>query len=483
MNRKKLATETIEKEIRSMIKEEVVDAVAEEGISVDDIQSPEINKADVVIERLLAVFPSSEGYYGKLYRKTPSGKLEFKYHIDHLEEIEDPELEIANLIEEKAWKGGDYVLRIMKRGEPGIRRSITWNIARDEFGHEPRATPVENLQNMKEIITTVKEITGGNNENNTEVIADTFKAGMAAVKDMMPKTPQTPPVDAGEQLLKTITTLKELGIIKPDISQKDNGGMDIIKLITVLKELNPPQVQPQPSQEIDILAQIEKFQKLGLIKMPSMDSDDPFKQIEKIKTLATTFNLFGKSSDSPVIEAIKIIGPTIPKMVQNISETIQKVVDARMGMAGIKPNPVITNAGTVAPVLESETKKESNLMATLINELETAIRSNDKEYYPKLEDTINIYIGTHIIPGLVDGTIPVNAFIKEVQKIVPALPPYELTHSYLTGFIAAKQNEIVIKCSNPECPEEYIYTKGDDFSNDTCEVCNQPLTAVPVEVK
>ena len=198
----------------------------------------DFKKTKEQIENILASFPSSQGFYGKLYRKSPTGKFEFYYNLENLEQITDPELEIANLIRERNWPSGDYVLRIMKHGTPGIKKTISWSIS----NAEPRGDNYSNnndnnktgLDQIKDAISVVRELTPPSAAPNpiedpssmAEILSNTLKTGINTAKDFTQEKESTSNI-----MKDMLSSLKDLGVFE----KKDSG----LNLGVILQSLGP----------------------------------------------------------------------------------------------------------------------------------------------------------------------------------------------------------------------------------------------------
>lgn len=463
----------VRKEIEEMSGESDPD-IPPEAFDDSMVISPQ---EDPKLNRILSSFPSTEGYYGKLYRKNHSGKLEFKYFIDHLEEIDDPELEIANLIQERGWKGGEYILRVMKRNESGAVKVISWNMSTDETQSatlapesNPQLSPIENLQSVKELITTVKDITGTDSKDAHKVIAETFKSGVDAMKDMIPKASGNGnvQVDSANIMNSVVNLMEKMGAFK----QKEEPKQDPLELLIRLKTA-------------------------GLIQMPGEKDDNTLDSVAKIGQLIEVLAPYTKGgmAEAPSIwvKIIEILGPQVPKIVENITSTINNVAEVTKIKLSARMNaPILTPTPEIAPIPPAqveqsempEVKKEADTMNPLVRSIYDAVKNNDTNFYPQLKNTITVYIGQHAINALISGTITAESFLQQISPMIPfAYEPD--TIKYFNEFVAwmVEQNPkpFIVKCD--KCYTEFEYHNEDEFKKDSniCE-CGGKLEPMQKEV-
>lgn len=497
----------IRKEIQDINEEEEIleteTGSTAEGIHDQRSSFEEQPQDDPELTRILGAFPSSEGYYGKLYRKNHSGKLEFKYFIDHLEEIEDPELEVANLIREKRWKGGEYYIRIMKKNTPGIVKSVSWNIGSDdESGFIGSDTTTDNLQNMKEVISAVKEITGDSGSRTDEkTMADIFKSGIEVVKDMFPKQSEQ---NKETDLIKTIELFKSLGLLK-NPSEDDN-----LKLFTLMKEMYKP-------KEEDFWAKLIQMKELGIIKFGAdtedKDKDDTFSSIEKITSLIELMKplmgISGETSKPSIgLKLVEILGPQVPKIVENITSAVGKIADvskmklsSHLGVTDspqLRPSPIPVNLphtlpyGGEQPELypEEQIQEQINTISTgeklmnpLVKEIYTAVQTNNHDFFPKLKELITMYVGPHIFEVIISKQITIDSFLHSLHSMLQAnFLLEENTKKYFESFLSwMVGNSISAKCD--ACGEIFDFETEEMFNQDSkiCE-CGGALVKIETQI-
>ena len=500
---------TVDDAIKNLINKEVDKLSASDGEDNEELELDPSEAAQMrqlsedvrdqnIINKMMAQFPSTEGFYGKLYYKAINGKLIFKHHLDMLEEVDDPELEILNLIKERGWEDGDYVLRIFKRGQPECKQTITWSMATQSKipSNGSSINKADNVQEklaeMAGILNAVKDITSPSNPVNpndtAKMMAEAFKSGADTIKSTLP-----PGEDTTNSLNKTIETLKSLGLLKTE--EKTDFAKVMISMLPILKELGIIG-QPKPP---DVFAELLKFKELGLIKLANDSQEDTLGQVEKLKTLIEVVSsltgvtgLVGGEKPSIGMKLIETLGPHVPNMVKNITDTVSNIAEVSKlklsrGLGGIAPTPSRPSfiPPTAPPNLEEISKDKETLpepeAATMRNpivqEIYDSIQSNNEEYFPKLRDLINIYIGGNALDKLVGREITVFAFLQTMnQSLYETFFTEEASIKYFNNFLVWHINEIhknmVVGICN-QCGEQFDFATRQEFGADSkvCDAC------------
>ena len=511
MGSKRKSKTPINDSIKDLLKKEIRDINNEDPDNDEEInpeeyaharQLSEDAKDHEVLSNLLSSFPSTEGFYGKLYYKGSNGKLVFKHFLDMLEEIEDAELEILNLIKERGWEDGEYVLRVFKRGQPECKQTISWSMAASSKvspSINKDANVTEKLAEMTGILNAVKDITGPGSamspNDTAKFLSEAFKSGIDTVKNSLPAH-----TDSNDNLNKTIETLKNLGLLKTE--EKNDSMSNIVSIITILKELG---VIGQQQKQADPWLEIMKYKEMGLIKFASEGSEDTLGQVEKLKSLIEVVTSLtgagGLTGEKPSlgIELVKTLGPQVPKIVENITNTINKVVDvSKLKMAqrlgGVPQQfspaqPPIAGASPASEITNNETikKEESELPMRnpIVQEIYDAAQSNNQEYFTKLRDLINIYIGGNALEKLAVGEITIinflqtmNASLKETFFTEPVTADY--FNKFIQWHMQDIRKDIVVGVCE-QCQEEYDYLNRDEWNKDTkrCECGGSIIESIP----
>jgi hypothetical protein len=501
-------------QIKDIVKEELKNIASDEDdfeISGEDTFVKEIQdeKDHEVVNKILQSFPSSQGFYGKLYRKTPSGKFEFKYTMDFLEEIDDPELTIMELIKENGWPDGTYALRIFKKGDPECKKTILWQMATGSGNNNVnKEVPVESvekkLEELSSIMKMVKDVTGSNKpEDNLKLLSDALKTGMDITKKEIGTDPE-------DKIFKTVSLLKELGIIKnePEEKQYVDPVDSISKIMVVLKEMGI--IGEKRDTESTILESLLKFKELGLIKLGS-EENDTLSQVEKLKTLIDVVTpLAGLNNEKPSIgvELVRILGPQVPKIVENITTTINNVselsklkllkkmnvvpdikksaitVQKNKPETEISADPYSEDPEQIEMFKTEEPEKKEEVqqdMNSMLKKIHNAIFSKDEKFYPELLDLIKLYVANNTLDQIVAGEVTVSAFLNSIADMLGQdffRTPEAFT--YFENFIKWYKDNIVsniIIAVCDKCKEEYEFESDEIWEKDTkdCD-CGGKLT-------
>lgn len=471
---KELAEETIEKEMNKFIESQ------SEELTYQDPELKELSSQELVIDGLLSTIPRSEGYYIKLYKEVGSGKFEYKERIDDYEHWTDLESEIVNIIKAKTkqfgnvkWGSGKYKLMVFKEGERGFhKKPVTFLIDADEEMQATKETDnfQYKLQEMGNFMKQIKEVTQPETtaldiHSTSKLITESFKEGMNLMKNSIPQEKTQNPM---ELITAVLTIIEKLGFFN----------------------------KPQQQDPFDLLL---KMKQLGMIKMAGEDTDkekdDPIEQVSRITELIHAVAPFtgNVSAEKPsaIMELVRILGPQVPKIVENITGTINKVAEIskiktaeRFGLnpAEIEHMPQMTEE---IPLQETSIKKSEvpASMNPIVKQIHDAVNNNDITYYAQLQNLMKIYVNKDIIENLISGEVVIESFLTSLSTMLnqPFLTD-DKTKLYFTNFIehfkAEKEaNTIIAKCLT--CETEYAFSTLTDFELDTkiCD-CGGMLEAV-----
>ena len=465
---------------------------------IDQRQSEEevldqVGREDPVLKKILSTFPSSEGYYGKLYKMLPSGKMEMKHHFMALEELNDPEIEVAELSKERNWGSGDYKLRVFKQGEAGCQKSLTMRIdvpTVDSSGKETSSLPpqqslTEKLTELSGIISTVKDILPKNEPTDTrmlsQVLSDTFKSGVQVVKEAMSDSKGG---NGKSSVVEIITALKDLGVIGKE-EKKTNEVELVEKVLKNLKDMGALKT----TEPKDTLSELIELRKSGLIKMAGEEKDDTLSSVEKIKSLIEVIGpLLNPSGEKATFW--NTLAPHIPKFIENLASPFRDYIELRkielqQRMGKPLPPPQIRRP-LVAPVPQSTQAEGSpqedipiqeqvSNVHPIVAEITAAVASNDQSYFPKLQELIILFIGPHVIPALVSGTVSVDTFLSLVSSSAYGdifnLPESKV---YLEAFIEWSKNQ---------SPSQEAVVAGNGSIPVKCEKCGEEFDVLLEEWK
>lgn len=455
----------------------------------EEEESEQLGKEDPILRKIISSFPSSEGFYGKLYKILSSGKEEMKHHFTALEELLDPEIEVAELAKERKWGSGSYRLRIFKHGEQGLQRSLTMNVdVEDRSGKEvsssvlpPQQSLTEKLTELSGIISTVKDILPKSeptdNRRMGEVLAETFKSGVEAVKG------------AGggggngrSTVVELVTVLKELGVIG-----KEEKKVNEVELVEkVLKNLKDMGVL-KTGEPKDTLSELIKLRETGLIKLAGEEKDDTLSSVEKIKTLIEIITPLANPTGEKA-SFWNTLAPHIPRFIENLASPFRDYIELRklelQQRMGKPLSPQIRRpmvAPLPPPQTESPSQEEVPLQEQrsnvhpIIAEITAAVASNNQAYFPKLQELIILFIGPHVIPALISGTVSVDTFLSLVSSSAYGdifnLPE---SKAYLESFI---------EWSKGQTPSQETAVAGNGLVSVKCDKCGEEFDVPPEEWK
>jgi hypothetical protein len=501
-------SELVEKEVEQMRENVIEEPFIQPDLPEDNGKEKEEEEPDPEMERILSSFPAAEGYYGKLYRKGATGKPEFMWFIDHLEQMDDPELEIASLIREKGWRGGEYIVKVVNKNKKGaVQKLVTFYIGSSEQMPVPvpvqtSENPVSNLQGVKETISTVREIIGENKSSPdfSKQLADILKVGVETAKDLTKGT------ENQNSIIQLLTTLKQMGILGTGDQEKES---------TLMKTLLPILAEAvKPKTDDDFWVKLERMKELGVISFGEK-RNDLLESVDKLKDLldiSASLQGIGGGSDknSIILKVIDLLVPQVPKLVENITGSINKIAEVSKMKLASRLEPVTLPLS--APLPSSSTKEptesvepaepsmkipagvsaeppkiEEKPMNPVIKQIYDAIQVNDISFYPKLKEIMTLFIGAHVIDSLADNEITCDTFVNQLNMMLNQ--PFFLEENsrlYLSNFISWYKNErdkgiIIARCNS--CKEEVEFDTLDDFLKDSkeCENCGGTLEKIEKE--
>lgn len=448
---------------------------------VDGGQGEEKNALEE-IQDLLKSLPSAGDAYLKIYKTKPlppGSRPQFMGEVNEIGLIEDLEIYLRNLARENKWGTGEYLVSaIPKNRKVKAPPPVRLNINYDEEKTKPDAG--EELKHkvgeLKELITTIKDLLGPVKDpglNTAEVsraLSDSFKLGMETLKGIIPSQDEN-------KLISTISQLQTLGLLGPKGEQTNQGEL-ILQMLKVIKEtglLDKKETPPPP----DLFSQLGKLKELGLIKIAGeKDAEsDPFQMVEKLKSLIDIVRPLispGGEAEKPTlgIELVRILGPHVPKMVERIATTIDGVTEVsklRLTRAmGGSPSPLPASPPPIAPPSPSTQRHPT------IQQVYDAIEAGDKEFFPKLKEMLDIYVGPHIIPSLLNKSLNVDQFLQSLaQNLNEPFLVGEKAKVYFNNFLASfpPPSSLVATCRG--CSAEYEFSDAKEFeaSDKKCEDC------------
>ncbi len=495
--------ESIDDFIKEKVKDEVQSQTEDEFL-----QEPGVQQDDPVLKKILSAFPSSEGYYGKLYKVLSSGKEEMKYVFNALEEVNDPEVSVAELAKERRWGSGDYRLRVFKHGTAGIQKSVRLSIGVDESSVpgqvNPPQTPetlTDKLKELTDIIQTAREIFPKSDEVQSEkmgqTLADTFKSGVDVVKEALGPGLS----NSQDNVVKVIGALKDLGIFQRPEAVKAVSETEIVE--RTIKNLKEMGVLVSPKSGDDSLDKLIKLRETGLIKLAGEDKDDALSLAGKLKPIIELVTSLGLGGGSPERASFwTTVAPHIPTFIEKLATPFREYLELRkmelqQGMRRVGGYIPAPNRGSGRPIIAQPKpgltgeeippagqKEEVPLtqIHPIAAEILNAVQSRDQNYFPRLKEILVLFIGPHVPDALVTEQVSIDTFMSSISSS-PFGQPFNTLEAkiYLQDFVSwmkgqgeiVKGNGMVIaKCN--KCSQEFDFTKEEweaekDKSCDDCE--------------
>lgn len=460
---------------KEMIKEGVQEAL-EEVRSEPEIDE-ETKENQEYVETLLSTIPKTPDYYLKLYKSSPLppgvSKAQFKTEILNLHEIDDLEIHIRNLIRDHDWGPGEYMVMLFgmdpKTGRrlPGFRRRpIKFYI-----DYEPK---------KKEESISVKDQIG------------TFKDFVSIAKDILPPPSQVNPVELSKTLAETLKTGVEVAVS----SRSKDNGLDPIKIIELVERLKKTDERKEPSlvetltvlkdlgvfhreEKHDVWQEIARMKDLGLLQLgQEKKEEDVLDTVNKLRALIEVVRPLivpeaeGKASLG--VEIIRTIGPHIPEVVKNITDTINNVAEvAKMSRLGyVKTPPLMQVPQNIQE--QPQISQQKVRIDTVWDNLARAIESDDRSYFKKLKEVIILYFGPNVVDYLITNRISVETFLEAIAPQIGQIAYSKEAKAYFENFIkwqieTVSSMVVIAKCKT--CGEEWEFQSSEEFemSGKVCE--------------
>lgn len=493
--------------IDDFIKEKVKDEVQSQTED-DFLQGPEVQQDDPILKKILSAFPSSEGYYGKLYKVLSSGKEEMKYVFNALEEVNDPEVAVAELAKERRWGSGDYRLRVFKHGTAGIQKSVRLSIGVDESSVPGQVNPpqtqeslTDKLKELTDIIQTAREIFPKSEEGSSakigEDLANSFRSGVEVVKEAL--GPQV--TNSQDSIVKVIGALKDLGVFQKVEPTKTVSETEIVE--RTIKNLKEMGVLVSPKSGDDSLDKLIKLRETGLIKLAGEDKDDALSLAGKLKPIIELVTSLGLGGGSPERATFwTTVAPHIPTFIEKLATPFREYLELRkmelqQGMKRVggyipanlnrgpgrpiiaQPKPGLTGEEIPAGQKEEVPLQQIHPIAA---EILNAVQLRDRNYFPRLKEILVLFIGSHVPEALITEQVSIDTFMSMVSSS-PFGQPFNTLEAkvYLQDFVSWMRGQgeivkgngmVVAKCN--KCSQEFDFTKEEwekeeDKSCDDCE--------------
>lgn len=509
--KKKLRVDDIDKAVATLERAaEVIEKEDQEpSLLIPGFDPGATDDAEQEISDLWSALPGTQDFYIKIYKRKPLPigvrGPEFKEVIEDTKSITDLEIAVRDLAKDKNWGPGEYEIHALKKsGDLGGRPSRLAKPAIITIDYEqkkPEQTPNPSqytppYEAVTSFIKTAKELFP-QQQDPAKYLAEVFKTSIETARSFIPKAPEN---GSGQpSILDVIKSLKEMGALGKDTS-KPLSIDDIIKLAPILiagiKDLGI--FNRKEEKKESMLEVITQLRASGLIKVAGEDKSDPMDTIGKVVEMMNTLSplMRGEGETSPVIELIRTVGPHVPKIVEDFTNTINNVAEvARYKLAAqmdVRPDqlapripekkePVpIPSGGTEVipppptpspppppPINEETTVVRNPLMQQIID----AIEKKDVEYFPRLKQILSTYVGLQALESLVNDQITPDVFCSTLSDATkePALNT-EKAKEYLVSFVNWCKGEIeksliIGRCT--KCQDEVEFLSEDEWNSDT----------------
>jgi hypothetical protein len=446
------------------------------------------------VKPVFSSFPSSEGWFGKIWKVLPDGNWEPKeYVITAPETVPDLEQEIVRLVHEKNWGEGKYQVQVRNRDKrQGFRlnQQVIVGSYTDEEKNErskgrntsesPWIDPVEaGMKMTNKILEVSRQMTPSSQVDLTRVAqiqADTFKAGVDVAREAARGSSSG---DSTPQLLQIITIMKD--ILKPVDQPKQPT---ITETLSILKDLNVISTKSR-DDETDMLGKLKLLKDgLGLKYAHEVEGvkNDPMKMIENVGTLITALRPLINPDSGPrsilemVVEAFGKYGAPLFDAVRDFAQAKRMEVEHRMNQGAYgngAPPPALT---TRRPIPQPSTQpiKEDQSRMNLISQIAEIVKSKDESKFQFLRETIFGFLGPQWIVGLVSGDVSVEYIISISKMQFGNTFDNEESKLYLYKFVAwLRDKSKVTESSTPSSSVQANPVPGNGLVIARCSNCRQ----------
>ena len=444
MGRRDTVTASVERTARKAAADKV-EEILHPDENGEEPEPSEATKADrSQLDKLLQKVSAASGLYAKLYRReaTPEGgHLAYLCNISPLTADTDLEVEISRLAKEHHWGPGMFHIKVYKRGSGKGMECPPVEIA---IGVEPTATasgtasPVqhEGLAQVKaasELVNSVRGMLGPQApQADPAAISNAILAAMKMGLELAPKP---------QPLTEILSTLKELGIIKPEPNWRE-----------MMEEFRE-----------------EKEPAGGLL-------DDEAK-LERWLNVAE--RLLGRRGHktSETAEIIGVAGPYIRDAVKDITGTIREGFAIRRQQMSVLP-PAARPAEPPQSPPPTAPPTAPTLSEFFINDLKSMMVRNDPKDFPRLFSGF-----AYVLEG---GSVALNQLrmqavtIPDVLAWLATLDESFKTPEAVTFFTTAMQwyaTQPPLPKAPPEAPPGPIIEMSENDQDGpvkaVCETCDE----------
>jgi hypothetical protein len=468
---------------------------------------PRQSTEEKIVDELLITVPRAQGYYLKLYKELGPNEMELKLRIDQYEFWGDLEWEVTKLVREhtkkhpRKWGSGKYVIIVWNdKGMRGQKRPpvpIYVDAQESEYDLNKAETVAPTVEEKISEFTQLTKAIGAMNPvvsptDQAKIMADTFKAGQEAAGSKV----------AGETsaLAAMMTGMFGMMMKVMEAQRPVAPAIDPIMMVLLNKLIGD-----SGNGKTDVIKMLGELRTAGLIPNPKDQGlESELHKMLALKEVAEAFGGGGGGADESTLSTlIRTLGPKVPEMIGNVTQTVNKVVDFNkkkldaMGTAAqIKKVP-----GQPIPVKEvtspQEAKRKENeekmkiFLKILTDKLYLYVSNKNYESFDDVSEKLKLL--THGQPILTDaikqGSMSKDDVIKFVMQYDQEHYIYDnekmLLDQYVTEYIQYLKEEQIQKppfiaiCT--ECGVEYNYDTEQDFIQDAkdCDNCKKTNILVP----
>lgn len=434
---------------------------------------------DEQIADLFANVPKDEGYYLKLYKKFPvpreyGNRPVFLCDIQQPELIVDLESEVLKMARQNSWGDGIFEAKLFKKGlgAAQAQRRITIQLpiapitptGSTDFSSPP-PDPLAPLQMAVRLLKEISPNTpntpnpGADPAAIVKAVSDSYRAGVDAA-------------GRGQQNLDLPAILKLIRELNPPVPAPARDNTDLI--VTLLKELKQPAVDP-----------FETILKLKSLITPPTQEDNTTKAIDLVNAIVPLAERLGGGGGngeptSATVELIRVIGPQIGKIVEDVTSTVNNVINTKTN------RPTNALRKPMMKIEQPQPQTESQALPTLpiFDVIKKAVDSSDTNFYPQLDELIMKVMTEEQYNQLISGQLPPKQVLDQVTQWGGPFLQTNQALVYFESFISwlkqRKASEIVAFCE--KCNTEFIFDNQEDLKNDpNCHQCNIKLSISNLE--
>ena len=452
--------------------------------SSEDSDNPEFTESPPTsqVKKMFSSFPSSEGYYGKIWKVKSDGIWEVKdYKLEAPESVPDLELEVSRIVKEKGWGSGKYVVQVQQTGKRGFaynKHIMIGELTPEEKAIEAAGKPIVERSPMMEGLDIVDK-------------------GLSIVERLKPA-----PVDVAAVMKETREAMKE-GRTMSGGDGKDSAISVLMQIIPMVKDLFPKAPQSdvdtivekvvtrlqlaQPKE--DFFQSLIKYQEAMNKLNPPEKREREIDSIKKVTDIVQAIRpLTGGAAGEPPSVA-QLIFEHGAKLLEPIISTLKEFAEAKKLEMQIRIDQAY--GGGSQPGIEKRPINQRNLPTPVVHpfvlRIIKAMNENDESYFDMMRQQITRLYGVHVIDGLVNGDLTSDLVIETLHLELgmpidnPKLKPYiEKFIGYLRGKEGLPPGLLLAECKG--CHQQFEFTKEEWEADDKkCDECSGDIELVKRE--